>query len=391
MPILKICDITKFYAVSSGGVKTYVHRKGDHLTERLGWEHVLIVPGPEDTVVRTGLRRVYTVKGPLIPAHRPYRFLLNPWRVRDILAVETPDLIEIGSPYFVPWVVLWALPRPRPAITGFYHADFPATYVRGYGKPLGKKAAGIAEAVAWAYARSVYGRCDTVLASSGYITKKLRLHGIPRVRQVSLGVNSVLFRPDRRSHALRGGLVASTDQKLVLYAGRLSHEKGVATLMDAFVRLPPDGYRLVVVGDGPERPVMEAFAGARRNVTYLGYYADVDRLADLFASCDVFVAPGRHETFGLTVLEAFASGLPVVGVRGGAVAELIRDDTGAIAEPDDPETLAAQIEHLCSGNPRGMGLRARATVERQYTWEKTFDHLAEIYQELVNARRNNRL
>jgi alpha-1,6-mannosyltransferase len=383
---LKICDVTKFYAETSGGVKTYVRRKADYMTRVLGWEHVLIVPGPEDGLRDDGPRRTYAVRGPLIPAHRPYRFLLSPRRVRDILEAEAPDLIEIGSPYFVPWVVLSSLPRRRPRLTGFYHADFPTTYVRGYARPLGERAAGIAEAAAWAYARAVYARCDMVLAASAGVVDRLRRNGIERVRHVPLGVDPGLFRPDRRTAEERARLGAGDGRILVLYAGRLSYEKGVATLLEGFGRLPPERYRLVVAGDGPERPSVEAFVAARPNAAYLGYCADPERLADLFAACDVFVAPGRHETFGLTVLEAFASGLPVVGTRGGAVAELIGEGAGAVFEPDDPASLADGIERLCDGDPGAMGARARALVEARYSWEKTFEAIAGLYRELVHSR-----
>ena len=384
---MKICDITKFYTETSGGVKTYLRHKAHYLTKRPGWEHLLIVPGPANALCDTGAGRIYTVKGPLIPGHYPYRFLLNHRRVREILAAEAPDLIEMGSPYFVPWVLAASLPRPRPCLTGFYHADFPSTYIRGYGQHLGAWAAAQAEAAAWRYARAVYRRCDLVIASSQLMADKLLQHRIGAVRQVPLGVYPSIFRPDRRSPALRAQLGASDRQRLILYAGRLSYEKGIASLLQGLHLLPPDRYRIVVAGDGPERPALEAFAAAHPNVVYLGYCADVDRLAELYASCDLFIAPGRHETFGLAVLEAFASGLPAVGMRGGAVAELIEPGTGALAKPDDPADLAAQILELCAGDLPAMGRRARALVEARYSWEKTFATIAAIYRELAQKHR----
>ena len=383
---MKICDITMFYTAQSGGVKTYLHHKADVLAGRPGCRHMMIVPGPGNGVTHCGKTRIHTVRGPRAPAHHPYRFLLNPWRVRKILREESPDIIELGSAYFLPWVLAMAMPRQRPILAGFYHDDFPSTYVSGYGRVAGEPAARAAEALAWAYARRVYRRCDLVLAASKHIADKLVHHGIGPVHHIPLGVNPGLFRPDRRSPALRRRLGGTDHRRLLLYVGRLSCEKGIAYLLEGFQQLSPDRFGLVVAGDGPERPVVEAFSRSHPNAEYVGHCGEPSQLAALYASCDLFVAPGRHESFGLAVLEAFASGLPVVGVRSGGVAELIEQGVGATADPDDVSDLAARIRQVCAEDLRAAGLHARARIEHRYSWSNTFNAMADIYQEQMDAR-----
>lgn len=383
---MKLCDITKFYTETSGGVKTYLTAKAGYLTAQKGWDHVLIVPAAEDQVVRSGRSRVYRVKGPLIPSQAPYRFLLSARTVRAILAHERPDIVEVGSPYLVPWLTRWALRDlpSKPVVVGFYHADFPGTYVHTLTQPLGMTLSSWAERAAWRYARRLYNGFAMTLAASSHIVEALTAHGVRNVRQVFLGVDLRLFHPGRRDPLLKQRLGLRQDHILLLYVGRLGTEKGVRTLLDGFGKLPQDQYRLLVIGDGPCRPAVEACARSNPALLYHGYQIDRDSLATAYASSDLFIAPGQHETFGLTVLEAQASGLPVVGVRGGAVAALVRPEAGALARPDDAADLAETILRTASRDRIRMGRAARASVEGRFDWNAALEDLMRVYEEVAN-------
>lgn len=385
---LKICDITKFYAETSGGVKTYITAKTRYMVDQKGWEHVLIIPGADDQVVQSGRSRIYRVKGPLIPAYTPYRFLLSPRKVRAIFEREQPDIIEVGSPYFVPWLTRLAVRHlaSKPILIGFYHADFPSTYVRNFTQSWGVTLSEGAEHLAWRYARALYNRFAMTLAASSHIVETLTSHGVRNVRRVSLGVNLCVFNPKRCDPSFKQQLSLRSDHTLLLYVGRLGAEKGIRTLLDAFVRLPQDQYRLLVIGDGPCRSDVEAAARTHPAILYAGYDADREHLATVYASSDLFIAPGRHETFGLTVLEAQASGLPVVGVQGGAVADLVRPEAGALARPDDAIDLAATILQTASRDRTAMGRAARASVEGRFDWNAALEDLMTVYEEAVDRR-----
>jgi len=110
------------------------------------------------------------------------------------------------------------------------------------------------------------------------------------------------------------------------------------------------------------------------------------RLARLLASADVLVHAGAQETFGLIAVEAMACGLPVVGVRAGALPELIDDSVGALAAAGDTAALGVAIEKVYSGDLVAMGRRARRRVERRYSWSSVFDLQLDRYARLLRTR-----
>jgi alpha-1,6-mannosyltransferase len=212
------------------------------------------------------------------------------------------------------------------------------------------------------------------------ILERLRARGLQRLEHVPLGVNLDLFRPEERPPA---------STRTVLYVGRLSEEKDLRVLFDAYRALAakrPE-LRLVVVGDGPLRGVAEETARTRADVTVRGLCPYGPELARLYARADVLAVPGQNETFGLAVLEAFASGLPVVATRRGGTVELIAPEVGALARPGDAGDLAAQLERVLDrGSAAG---RCRRHAERHYSWERTFSRLLEIYDRAGAPRRRS--
>ncbi len=105
-------------------------------------------------------------------------------------------------------------------------------------------------------------------------------------------------------------------------------------------------------------------------------------LARLLASADALVHAGVHETFGMIVIEAMACAVPVIGMRAGAVAELIDDSVGALCDPRDPSSLCDAIVALYERHPAQLGKNARARIEHRYTWAGAFAHQLERYARL---------
>jgi len=383
---MRLCDITEFYAHSSGGVRTYIAAKARYATEVRGWDHVLIVPAGRGATLVSGQSRTYEIKSPRIPWCAPYRLLCDFEQVRAVLAKERPDVVEVGSPYFAPWLTKWALDSldRRTPLVGFYHSDFPATYAAPLARRLGKHVAVQAERLAWRYAASVYGRCSVTLAASTHVASTLTSHGIPRVRRVRLGVDLELFHPRRCDPAFRQRLGVAPSDTLLLFVGRLNPEKGIRTLLQAFCLLPPGRFRLLVIGDGPCAREVAEFARIHTAVRHHGYEGDRDKLAVAYASSDLLVAPGAFETFGLTIIEAQASGLAVVTVRGGAAPELVAPHPGATARPGDPADLAAAIVRTSALDRVALGSAARAYAEARFDWPAAFDDLTTVYEELLS-------
>ena len=147
----------------------------------------------------------------------------------------------------------------------------------------------------------------------------------------------------------------------------------------------PGRYHLLFVGAGPLSEDLETWASPRSNVTVWGYLQG-QSLAEVYASADIFISPGTAETFGLTILEAQASGLPVITGASGAAPELVAPDAGALVDPRDPEAIAAAVSLLARQNLSELGWRARCFVEEHYSWISTFDKLFQSYEQLTAGR-----
>jgi len=158
----------------------------------------------------------------------------------------------------------------------------------------------------------------------------------------------------------------------------------VEVLVDAHGQLPAElGARLVLVGDGPLGPQLAASARANHRLTVVSYQRQRDKLAALLASADVYVTAGPFETFGLSILEAQACGLPVVGVAAGALIDRVPPHFGRLGPVGDAGAMAANIVELLRGDHRGMGLAAGRDAEAHCSWHTVFEQLTAMYQAMV--------
>ncbi|HET20502.1 MAG TPA: glycosyltransferase, partial [Chromatiales bacterium] len=255
-------------------------------------------------------------------------------------------------------------------VTAFVHSDLARLVEHRLG--------GWAAPAARDYLRRLYAGFDAVQAPSRGLAARLRDLGLERVVWQPLGVDALQFDPARRDPALREELGLDASVRLLVFAGRYAREKNIDVLL-ASMRLLGPGYHLLLIG--PDMPAIEM-----PNVSVYGQFCDGEHLARLLASADALVHAGDQETFGLIVLEAMASGLPVVGVRGGAVPELIEPGTGVLAEPCNPTSLAQAVRTLFGADWRGMGRAARARVEADYRWEAVFARQRRLYQALADGR-----
>jgi glycosyltransferase involved in cell wall biosynthesis len=168
----------------------------------------------------------------------------------------------------------------------------------------------------------------------------------------------------------------------------LSHEKDLPLLFSAFERLEGErrgAYRLKIVGDGPLRPLAEKFAREHDNAEYCGLCPYGAHLAEHYRTSDVVALPSPNETFGLAILEALASGVPVVAARRGGPAGLLSAGLGGLSEPGNAADMAAKIEQAI--HHRHQGSQYRDYVVRHFSWSRTFDRLLQLYGELLEARR----
>jgi glycosyltransferase involved in cell wall biosynthesis len=210
-------------------------------------------------------------------------------------------------------------------------------------------------------------------------------HGIKNLALWERAVDASRFRPEARSQAMRDFLMnGQSAGRLVLYVGRLSAEKDIPRLRAVIDALP--GTRLAIVGDGPLRHTLERhFKGT---ATFFSGYLTGEALASAYASADLFVLPSETETLGLVLLEAMASGCPVVACRAGGVPEAVQDGlTGFLFERADTKGLINAVKRALSGccDLDVICVRARQDVERR-TWARATDLLREYY---VDSIRNH--
>lgn len=302
-----------------------------------------------------------------------------------IVAHERPDLIEVGSAWCAPWLIRLATRRVDVPTVWFYHSNFPRIIA-----PRPASAGWLrrgASAAAWRYVRRLGRLVHTTIAPSENVARQLRDAGLENVACVPLGVDLDRFNPSRRNRAMqtrgRAGLPAG---RLALYVGRIAGEKDLDVLLLGWRQVEQrTGTRLVIVGDGPARRSLAAAPGGDRAI-WLPFERDRDRLADLYGAVDLYVAPGPAETFGLASLEALASGIPVLSVDQGGVAETVtRSAAGALYRSGDSGHMAEMAEGLLETDLASLGRLGRRYAETNHGWSTVFDRLFSVYRSVLSS------
>lgn len=346
---------------------------------------VIVVPGARDEILEASGVRCYRLHGAPIPTQRPYRFMLATRSTSRIVAHERPTLIEVGSAWCAPWLMHLATRScPVPAVW-YYHSNFPRIIAPH------PRAAGhlrlAASALAWWYVRRLSRLVRATLAPCRSVVRELESAGVPNVVHVPLGVDLELFTPARRTAAAetrrRHGLPGAP---LALYVGRFAGEKELDLVLGAWREVERrTGARLVLVGAGPAAGALRRAPGGDRAI-WLPYERDRARLADLYAAADIYVAPGPAETFGLSAMEALASGLPVLSVALGGVAEAVeRSGAGRLYPPGDAGAATETAVALLQGDLAGLGVAGRRYAETHHAWAQVFDRLFEVYQRILGG------
>jgi alpha-1,6-mannosyltransferase len=397
---MRFCDITMAYNAKSGGIKTYINEKRRYLRENTDHEHLLIIPGARDRLRRSGRTTTVTIRSPLLPGQDEYRFFLTPAKIKQVLREEQPDVIELGSYYTEPWAAFSYRRRRREAgddcvLAAYFHTDVAQAYVAsplraaahswlqdasdGLLSGIGK-IADVAAAGAEKYIRYIFTHCDLALAASPSQAARLNQYGVERVEIAPMGVDLRLFNPRRRSAEVRSGFGADECTTVLMFAGRLCAEKRVLTIIKAFEQLPSQmRAQLWLLGDGPQKAEVEAAAARNPGIRLLNYEGDRMRFAELLASADVYVSAGPFETFALSVIEAQASGLPVVGVDAGALRERVLEGLGFLGPVDDAERMAENIVRAAE-NRAAIRSRARAHVLQHFSWPRALAKLMACYE-----------
>lgn len=382
---MKICDVTQFYSPVSGGVKRYLTEKRDYIAQYTDHEHILIVPGPTNSIERNGRLTTHYIRSPKVSFSSHYRLVLATHRVDDIIASEKPDIIEAGEPYQLAWACLRSGALISKPVVGFYHSHFPESYLRTLNRFLGKMPASLIEKYSYHYIRQLYNQFSHTLVASPKLEKILNEIGVSNTKIVPLGVETDVFEPSGRNMEWRRKLGIKDNQILLLFVGRLSREKKIDWLLEAFSTVKKyagDRFAMVIVGEGAERSRIEAAQKTTSDLYCLPYEGDARKLASIYATADLLVHASLCETFGLVVLEAQSCGTPAIAFKGSGMDDLIFGGPEFLADEQNPESLAKAVLRSYQNDLKAIGEKTRQSVIERYPWKTVFKGLFELYQKL---------
>lgn len=367
--------------------------KRRHILESTPHSHLMIIPGDRDAFVEEDRAVTVTVASPRVPGSPHYRLMLRNRAVSAALEHYRPDLIESQDAYNLPWAAIGHRQRhPDTALIAAYMTDFPTVYVeRPLSRFLTKPVAAALGRLSYGYCGMLYRRFDAVFAlSENGGAVKLRSLGIDPVDVVPLGVELGEFGPERRDTRLRAQIGVDEQQPLIIYVGRLDGEKKPHLVVDAFRQLPASlQAKLVLLGEGPLRAEIEAIGD--RRILMPGYVKGRAELAKWLASADIYASAMADETFGISIIEAQASGLPVVGVAAGAMLDRVSDEMGRLGPVDDAGAMAANILAVWNSDRATMAAAARAHALR-FSWDRSMDSLfGQVYPAAFGRRRQQQL
>jgi phosphatidylinositol alpha 1,6-mannosyltransferase len=390
---MRVAIITESFPPDVNGVAHCVLRVAELLTS-YGHHPLVIAPRPpgergareEEKKGPHGRREGTSLPFPVVrvpavplPGYPSFRLGLPSRRVRTALTRHRAEVVHLASPVFLGAhgaVVARRLGLPTVAV---YQTDLPS-YARAY--RLGRAG----EAFAWRWLRGIHNGAARTLAPSTVTATGLLGQGIGNIWLWGRGVDTRRFDPAKRSRELRAALLADSarpgGELIVGYVGRLATEKRVE-LLAGITALA--GVRLVIVGAGPAEAMLRQympdaiFLGERRG----------EELAAIYASLDVFVHSGPYETFGQTLQEAAASGLPVVAPAAGGPLDLVADGvTGYLVPPSDPDAFTTAVARLAADPAAraAFGAAGRRQVLSR-SWPALTEELIGHYAAVLGARR----
>jgi phosphatidylinositol alpha 1,6-mannosyltransferase len=370
---VRVAIVAESFLPNVNGVTNSVLRVMEHLRHH-GHEALVIAPDtprgePPADRVHDGVR-IHRVPSRMFPKITSLPLGVPRPRMVSVLRGFDPDIVHLASPALLGWGGMHAARRLGVPTVAVFQTD-----VAGFAESYG---IGFTARAAWAWTRMVHSRVDRTLAPSTAAMENLSAHRIPRVHKWARGVDIAGFAPSARDEHLRRRW--SPDGKPVVgFVGRLAPEKHVERLAALAGR---DDLQLVIVGDGVDRAKLESLLPT---AVFTGALYGKE-LSAAYASMDVFIHPGEHETFCQAVQEAMASGLPVIAPDAGGPRDLVAPmHTGLLLAVSEFESrLPTSVDHLLAERQRYSVAARRSVLGR--TWPAICDELIGHYEAVIGMR-----
>ena len=376
---LRLAVVTETYPPEINGVAITLKRVVEGLRER-GHQVQLVRPrqASEKPLLHADAGGDVLMRGMPIPRY-PHLQLGLPSRkqLEALWTLRRPDLVHIATEGPLGWSALRVARKLRIPVTSDFRTNFHA-YSSHYGmgwlsKPI------------MAYLRRFHNQTQTTMVPTRGLAERLEQAGFERLLVVARGVDAEVFDPALRDQALRSAWGAGPQTPVMLCVGRLAKEKSLPLLIRAYAqaRLLRPELRLVLVGDGPARPELQALAPDAVFTGTLGR----EELARHYASADIFGFPSQTETFGNVVLEALASGLAVVAFDYAAAAEHIRHGSNGLLSPmGQDEDFVRQLVALAQDDALRERLRATARdAARQCGWPSIVSQIESVMKLAISG------
>ena len=367
---LRVVVVTESFLPQVNGVTNSVLRVLEHLRAE-GHQALVIAPESSGGITDYAGFRVKRVpslemKG-LLPVGFPQKM------IEPLIDGFNPDVIHLASPFFLGNYASRVAERLDIPTLSVYQTDI-AGFARHYGLT-------VAHDSLKRWVAKIHKRTTRTLAPSNWSCEDLKSTGVPNVHLWPRGVDSQKFSPEKRDINLRCELLGDRpDRKLVGYVGRLANEKRIDDLATLDAR---DDIQLVIVGEGPARSRLERVL---KNARFVGYQSG-EELARYYASLDIFVHTGKHETFCQSVQEALASGVPVIAPNFGGPTDLVKHGwTGYLIDTENSYSLNHAVNQILQlAEPALMGARARESVIER-TWLSVNNQLISHYTDLIAVK-----
>lgn len=348
-----------------------------------GIELVVITSTNETTSFTNNIMNFKALGDFALPEYPDLRLHFPPiLDVIDYFEKEGFTRIHVSTPGTLGLLGLFIAKLMETPISGTYHTDIPQ-YVRCLTNDV------FLEDVAWNYMIWFYNQMAEVMVPSASTRRQLIEKGLPseKAKPLPRWVDTELFSPAKRDMNIWKKYGLNSGAKF-LYVGRVSKEKNLETLSDAFIEIVDAGFHchLIISGDGPYKKELENRL-LKYPVIFTGFLTG-DELHTIYASSDVFVFPSNTDTFGNVVLEAQASGLPVIVSDEGGPKELMIDgETGIVVRANDKGRLADAMVYFLKDNDKisNIGKKARSFVEtRKIDINAAYSTILQYNQESIN-------
>ena len=374
---MRVAIVAESFLPHVNGVSNSVIRVLEHL-RRTGHEALVIAPDtppgePSAERIHDGIR-VHRVPSRMFPKVTTLPLGVPRPRLVKVLRGFQPDVVHLASPALLGYGGVRAARYLGVPTVAVYQTDVPG-FAESYG-------IGITTRVAWAWFRHLHRLADRTLAPSTATVESLVAHRIPRVHQWARGVDIIRYVPSARDEALRRHW--SPDGKpIVGFVGRLAPEKHVERL--AALAAAGD-VQVVIIGDGVDARKLQS---AMPTAAFTGAMYGAD-LAAAYASMDVFVHTGEHETFCQVVQEALASGLPVIAPDAGGPRDLVTPwRTGLLLGVQEFEQrLPEAVGHLLQERPRYSQAARKSVLGRSWPviCDELLGHYTAVQSPIARAR-----